>query len=245
MIFLNVHWASNLILYYCRFLDEEKSVLLTDGWCVDVPELRSTQEEADTRLILHALHSVHHDGVKQIMVHANDTYVTSFVYACKMQDQLPEVLVRSGPDSYLPIHLIAQSLGETICLALPFIHSLSGRDITIYPYFTSKKGWLLARCKLHIQVPVDYGETQDLSLPDELMRQMTRLAVAVQYKLVITEDEVNLAQIRATKFLHNTSVMLKMLPATEGAFLQHILRAALAVLIDKQSHVARPNIPVS
>ena len=46
------------------YLDEAKSVLLTDGWCADVPELKSTPEEADTRLILHALHSVQHDGVK-------------------------------------------------------------------------------------------------------------------------------------------------------------------------------------
>ena len=74
-----------------------------------------------------------------------------------------------------------------------------------------------------------------------LMRQMMRLVVSVQCKLVITEDEVNLAQISATKFLQNKSVMMKMLPATEGAFLQHVLRAALADLIDKQSHVARPN----
>ena len=160
-----------------------------------------------------------------------------------MQDQLSEVWVRSGPDSYLPIHLIAQSLGETVSLALPFIHSISGRDITSYPYFTSKKGWLSASCKLDIHALADYGETQNFSLPDELMRQVTRLAVAVQSKLVVTEDEVNLAQVRANKFLHSKSVMLKMLPATEGAFLQHVLRSALAVLIDKQAHVARPDIP--
>ena len=73
-----------------------------------------------------------------------------------------------------------------------------------YPYFTSKKGWLF-----DIQALADHGETQELGLPDELMRQVTRLAVAVQCKLVITEDDVNLAQIRATKFLHNKSVMLK------------------------------------
>ena len=44
-------------------------------------------------------------------------------------------------------------------------------------------------------------------------------------------------------FLHNKSVMLKMLPVTDGAFLQHALRAVLAIFIDKQSHVARSNIP--
>ena len=37
--------------------------------------------------------------------------------------------------------------------------------------------------------------------------------------------------------------MLKMLLVTDGAFLQTVLRAAIAVLIDKQSHVVRPNIP--
>ena len=196
-------------------------------------------------MILHALHSVQHDGVKRVIVHANDTdvIVICIYYVCKIQDQLPEVWVRSRPDSYLPIHLISQSLSETICLAFPFIHSLSRRGITSYPYFTTKKGWLLTSCKLDIQALADYGETQDLGLRDELMRQVTRLAVAVQCKLVITEDGVNLAQIRAIKFLHNKSVMLKMFPATEGAFLQHVLRVVLAVLIDKQSHMARPNIP--
>ena len=68
-------------------------MLLTDGWCADVPELQSTQEEADTRLILHALHSDQHNGVKRVIVHANDIdgIVICIYYACKMQDQLPEV----------------------------------------------------------------------------------------------------------------------------------------------------------
>ena len=68
-------------------------MLLTDGWCADVPELQSTQEEADTRLILNALHSVQHDGVKRVIVHTNDTdvIVICIYYACKMQNQFPEV----------------------------------------------------------------------------------------------------------------------------------------------------------
>ena len=57
------------------FLDETKSVLLTEGSCVDVAELQSTQEEADTILILHAVYSVKQDGVKRVVVHASDTDV--------------------------------------------------------------------------------------------------------------------------------------------------------------------------
>ena len=60
-------------------------MLHTDGWCADVPELQSTQEEADTRLILHTFHSDQHDGVKRVIV----IYI---YYACKMQDQLPEAI---------------------------------------------------------------------------------------------------------------------------------------------------------
>ena len=110
-------------------------MLLTDGWCADVPELQSTQEESDTRLIIHALHSVQHDRMERVIVHTNDTdvIVICIYYTCKIKDHLPEVLLRSGPDSYLSMHLIVQSLGETISLALPFIYRLSGRDITSYP----------------------------------------------------------------------------------------------------------------
>ena len=82
------------------FLDEAKSVLLTDGWCADVPALQLTQEEADTRLILHVLYSVQHDEVKRLVSMPMIQIWSSLEYsiACKMQVLLPEVWVRSGPD---------------------------------------------------------------------------------------------------------------------------------------------------
>ena len=112
-----------------------------------------------------SLDSVQRDGLKRIIVYANDTDAIAICiyYAFKMKDHLCEVWVRSGSDGYLPRHLIYQSLGDTVSLALSFIHSLSGRDIASNPYFTSKKGWLLASCKLDIHALEDYGETQDLT----------------------------------------------------------------------------------
>ena len=41
-----------------EFREETKSVLLTNGLVSSVPQLKSTQEEADTRIILHAIYSV-------------------------------------------------------------------------------------------------------------------------------------------------------------------------------------------
>ena len=40
------------------FKDETKSVLVTAGIVTDVAALESTQQEADTRVILHSIHSV-------------------------------------------------------------------------------------------------------------------------------------------------------------------------------------------
>ena len=46
----------------------------------------------------------------------------------------------------------------------------------------------------------------------------------------------DLCQLRAHKFMNNKSTLLKLLPPTEDAFQQHLKRAALATLIDKNAH---------
>ena len=59
------------------FKDETKSVLVTD-----VAALESTQQEADTRVILYSIHSVQKEDVERIIIHTNDTdtVVISCVY---------------------------------------------------------------------------------------------------------------------------------------------------------------------
>ena len=37
---------------------------------------------------------------------------------------------------------LSMALGLSQCRALPFVHSLSGRDTNSYPYFTGKKSWI-------------------------------------------------------------------------------------------------------
>ena len=64
------------------FKDETKSVLVTAGIVTDVAALESTQQEADTRVILHSIHSVQKEDVEGIIIHTNDTdtVVISCVY---------------------------------------------------------------------------------------------------------------------------------------------------------------------
>ena len=127
------------------FRDATKSVLLTNGSISLVPELESNQEEADTRLLLHAVYATR-VGTKRIVVLANDTDVVilSIYYFRTLLHEvgLHELWMKTEEDTYLPIHDIAFALDDEICRALPLLHSLSGRDTISYPYFTGKKAWL-------------------------------------------------------------------------------------------------------
>ena len=53
--------------------DETKGVLVTDGIVTDGAALESTQQEADTRVMLHSIYTVQNEDVKRIIIHENDT----------------------------------------------------------------------------------------------------------------------------------------------------------------------------
>ena len=61
-------------------------------------------------------------------------------------------------DIYLPIHDIAAALGPSTSRALPFIHSLSGRDTTSYSYFTGKKTWNKSSMQIYIPALDDFAD---------------------------------------------------------------------------------------
>ena len=47
---------------------ETRAVLINEGKVTEVPQLQSTQEEADTRIILHSIYSASYDDVDRIVV---------------------------------------------------------------------------------------------------------------------------------------------------------------------------------
>jgi len=80
-------------------------------------------------------------------------------------------------------------------------------------------------------------------LTADVTSQARSLMVAVYTNRGEDFDRSNLANVRVYKFLNNKSTLLKLLPPTEDAFLQHLKRAALATLIDKSSHISKPSLP--
>lgn len=228
------------------FKEVTKSVLMKDGSVTDVQELESTQEEADTRVLLHTVYSVQHDRIERVIIHANDTdvIVICIYYSATLLRDLPELWIAISQDTYVPIHELAAAMGPSQCRLLPFIHSLSGRDTTSYPFFTGKKAWL-AKSK-HNDLPALESFAEDVTsrnVTQEVISQAQELCIAVYTNKNDDFSGCDLSMLRTYKFLNSNSTLLKMLPPTVDTFNQHLYRSALATLIDKSAHLAKPNLP--
>ena len=110
----------------------------------------------------------------------------------------------------------------------PFIHSLSSRYTTSYPFFTGKKAWFKASMCLDLPLLEEFGENSSDSLSDDIMHQSGTRP-------------------------HNCWVYIQSWPPSgfwpgklgvqENVFDLHLRRATLATTIDKSAHITKPEIP--
>ncbi len=97
----------------------------------DVAHLQSTQEEADTKIVLHALDAAS-NGATQLLIYSPDTDV---LVLCLRR--CPELCVKTSfvtgtGQNWREIDLgaISSALGSSKLAALPAFHALSGADVT-------------------------------------------------------------------------------------------------------------------
>ena len=195
--------------------------------------------------MLHAIYSVQKQKATRVIVMSNDSdvIVMAIYYGNSLLKDV-ELWMNTAPGVYLPIHDIVNSLGPRMCRILPFIHSVSGRDPTSFPFNTGKKAWLLKAERLDLSALEALGEEPtDIHVTDEVIAQARELFIAVYSSVHDDFSGSDLSLLRMYKFLNSKSVLMKVLPATEDAFLLHVLRAALTTIIDKSAHISKPDIP--
>ena len=97
----------------------------------DVPELQCCQEEADTRLFLHAKHASD-AGSTVVIVRSPDTDVA--VIGCFLASQVTaQLLLHTGTKHrrrYISLSAVAERLGTDVCRALPGFHAFTRCDST-------------------------------------------------------------------------------------------------------------------
>ena len=139
--FLHREWSSNkyagkLVGRQVYFVNKENVFRLStqDGVktiCDDIPNLKSTHEEADTRIILHA-HDISNHSLGAMVVRCSDTDVLILLLKFVRAIARPILMDAGTGDNrkLLDINTISMSLGPTVCAALPAVHAFSGCDST-------------------------------------------------------------------------------------------------------------------
>ena len=131
-------------LYYIAgsFGNLEIVKVVSDQEVFDCPDAYSTQEEADTRMILQALHAdkkLKELGKQgRIIIKTSDTDVIVLcIYFDKQMTNTSELWIQMGNVSsvkdgrrFLPIHEPCSSLSQITCRVLPGAHTLSGCNTT-------------------------------------------------------------------------------------------------------------------
>ena len=124
------------------FSNPETVKMLNQNGMLDCSCLASTQEEADTRTILHALYSdkLYQENNVQgcIVVKSPDTEVlVLYVHYFPKIKNTSELWFQTGPITrtkdcrrYIPVHELCKSLSSVVCEILPATHALTGCDTT-------------------------------------------------------------------------------------------------------------------
>ena len=219
---------------------------------VEVHKLRCDHNEADTRLIFHALyaakiftaHNLEDTVVRRIIVASEDTDTT--VIAVRHASEIAAKLSISVQDAasvdsnvkfcvqcgiaeleLLDIFQIANSLGADLCLALPGMHALTGCDTVS---FFKTKGKTLA-WKIFLENHPRFtdafkalGETVTESLSEvSLLSLEAFICRLYQSKTPLLE---NVTDVREKLFVTSTTLTTdEKLPPAQVCLKQHLLRA--------------------
>ncbi|KAG1682026.1 Sprouty-related, EVH1 domain-containing protein 2 [Nymphon striatum] len=106
--------------------------------------LKSTHEEADTRIVLHAVDAVR-AGCQRLLINCRDTDVLVLLVHFCDHIAADELWMCSGTKmkpKYIPVHIVRQHLTDAICSTLPAFHAVTGCDSTSqFAGHGKKKAW--------------------------------------------------------------------------------------------------------
>ena len=215
--------------------------MTADEW-VEVAELQSTQEEADTRLLLHALHAAR-TGSKAVIVTAEYTDVMLLCLAFQKDIPCP-IYQKCGTQNrtrFVDISKLALSLGDSVCDSLIGLHAFTGCD-TVSAFASRGK---LNALKL-MQSYITYQETfsqvgQSWDVQPQLFEKVQQFTCRM-YVAASSTTEVN--DLRYQLFCAKRGeIESNLLPPCRDCLFMHLLRANYQAAIWKCCLHARPTVP--
>lgn len=220
----------------------------------DIEALRSSQEEADTRIVLHCLHIASHSTHETtIIVRSPDTDV--FILLLTFTQELQQnILFDTGVGNkrrLIDVQSVIRDVGKDICMALPAIHAFTGCDTT--SAFVRKGKLMPLKIVLNQPdfLPVFLTLGRSIDVDEQTYRKLENFTCLL-YKGVVTDD---INKLRHEKYLERfsvksggvlssyTGVDMSLLPPCHRSLRMHIKRANYQALIWYQADHPNPNIP--
>ena len=163
------------------FEDPEDAKTIRKERVESLVDLKSDQEEADTRIVLHAIHLT--KTCTRVIIKCDDTDVLVLLlyYAsCSMFGSASVLLHKGhiGKERFVPINTVCEKLGETLCRCLPACHALAGCDTTS-SFFKIGKTTAFTKLQKHLE---ELRDLSDFGLRANLEEM---LSVARRYALIL------------------------------------------------------------
>ena len=183
-------------------------------------ELCSNQEEADTRMFLHASDAAH----QQILIKSSDTDVVE-VLVCYFREYISaDIFLLSGTRSrahVINVTQVCEQLGVAVCQALPGLHALTGCD-TVSSFAGKGKKAALDIVKADEDSRASIHRIGERVPPmREDLRKMERFVWSLY-------NDVNCCNVNDTRyklFCKNQNLQSYQLPPTHAALQKHLQRA--------------------
>ena len=222
--------------------EEKCTEISPDGGAKLREDLKSTQEEADTRLLLHALHAAK-NGYSTIVISSEDTDV--FVLCLAFKPFVPATMyLKCGTQTrttYINITNVVQRHGLVLCRCLPGLHAFTGCD-SVSAF--SDKGKLTA-LKLVKRKPAFQEVFQQLGMDwevsDELFARLQEFTCLLYSSSPGTND-VNILRYRlfCTK---KGGLESNQLPPCKDTLRKHCDRTNYVAAVWRRSLQGCPQIP--
>ena len=243
--FLGEEWKKeeyrSLLLNKSFFIScDKKCWRLTVDEVSDVPELLSDQEEADTKIFLHAKHASN-EGCEELLIVSEDTdvHVLGISFSTEIAATIFQKRGTKNRSRIINLSFLNDVLSPNVALSLPGLHAFTGCD-SVSAF--SGKG-KLAALKL-VKGSEEYQETfkqlgESLNLTEEVETTLEKF-VCQMYGGGKTAD---VSDLRYLIFCAKSGdVGSNQLPPSKRSLRAHILRTNYQTYIWKHSLIAEQNI---
>ena len=206
---------------------------------ISIPELCSSQEEADTKIFLAANYSNIHFPRQTVTIHTvdSDVAILACYYASILANRL-YIKIGTGKNERI-LNVSDTPYEESFLRSLPGLHAFSGCDSTSAFHGISKIKWLtlVKSSQVYCDALCLLGESLDIE--DAILCSIEQM-VCSAYGF---PNEENINEVRYMKCCGKKLPEPTRLPPTKDELKQHVLRSNYQAFIWKRALEGEPAIP--